>query len=104
MYLDSNMIDVLHPGTSDVSHHFANTGSQRAAREDDTSKTQSGSTADTEEDEEAAWLQSVQASGIDNVTAVKGLQSGDLVLDISQLRDEPPPSAAKRSLKARLVG
>ena len=68
------MIDVLHPGTSDVSHHFAHTGSQRSDLGD--SKNQRGATDDTEENDEAAWLQSVQAAGVDDVTGVKGLQSG----------------------------
>ena len=102
------MIDVLHPGTSDVSHYFAHTGGQRPAHEDDSAMVKQGGnpggTEEPEEDEEAAWLKSVQAAGIDDVTAVKGLQTGNLVLDISHLRDEPAPSAAKRSLKARLAG
>ena len=98
------MIDVLHPGTSDVSHHFAHTGSQRSAHQDQSSQKQQDSAEGAEEDEEAAWLQSVQAAGVDNLTTIKGLQSGNLVLDVSHLRDEPAPSAAKRSLKAKLQG
>ena len=94
------MIDVLHPGTSDASHHFAHAGSQRSARRKDASADQANSTAELEEDEEAAWLQSVQAAGVDEVTDVRELQSGNLVMDMSTLRDEP--TSMKRSLKGRL--
>lgn len=82
------MIDVLHPSTSDVNHHSG-------------SKTQPSRIEDDGDDEEAAWLQSVQAAGANDLTAVQGLQSGDLVMDISQLREEPTPAAAKRSSKSR---
>jgi hypothetical protein len=100
------MIDVLQPGTSDVSQHLAHAGSQRSSREADSkmdSKMNSSSTEEDEESEEAAWLQSVQAASSNDLAFVKGLQSNNLVLDIGQLRDEPAPSAAKRSLRAKLV-
>ena len=99
----SNMIDVLQPGTSDVSQHLAHAGSQRSSRETD-SKMNSNVTEEDEESEEAAWLQGVQGASSNDLAFVKGLQSNNLVLDIGQLRDEPAPSAAKRSLRAKLVG
>ena len=98
----SNMIDVLQPGNSDVSQHLAHAGSQRSTREID-SKMSSSNTEEEEESQEAAWLRSVQAANSSDLAFVKGLQSNNLVLDIGQLRDEPPPSAAKRSLRAKLI-
>ncbi|KAK3691789.1 hypothetical protein LTR37_018447 [Vermiconidia calcicola] len=75
-----NMIDVLHPGTSDsLSQHFAHGGSQRSWQHRD------DQTEEGEEDEESAWLQSVQASGTEDI---KGLQTGDLTMDVGQLREE----------------
>lgn len=97
------MIDVLQPGTSDISQHLAHAGSQRSTRDTD-AKMNSSSTEEDEESEEAAWLQSVQAASSNDFAIVKGLQSTNLVLDIGQLRDEPTPSPAKRSLRAKLVG
>ena len=91
------MIDVLQPGTTDVSQHLANTGTQRSD-----SKIASHDAKEDEESEENAWLQSVQASGADDLAPAKGLQS-NLVMEFTQLRDEPAPSSAKRSLKAKLV-
>jgi hypothetical protein len=60
----------------------------------------------TEEDAESednAWLRRVEAAGADDLVAVKGFQSSNLVMDINQLRDEPAPSATKRPVKAKLV-
>ena len=102
--LDSNMIDVLHPGTSELSQHFAQTGSQRSTHTDNAPKQPRDPAEDPADDEEAAWLQAAQAAGTDNVTAVQGLQSDSLVMDIGQLRDEPTPSVAKKSLKGNLSG
>ena len=93
----SNMIDVLQPGTTDVSQHLAHTGGQRSD-----SKMASSETHGDEESEENAWLQSVQASGADDLAPAKGMQS-NLVMDFTQLKDEPSPSSAKRSLKTKLL-
>lgn len=93
------MIDVSHPGTSELSQHFAHakTASREVIVEDDAEHTE-------EDEDEAAWLQSVQESDAGDVTVVKGLHSNDLVLDISQLRDETAgdSSAAKKSSKGVL--
>lgn len=88
------MIDVLHPDGN-----FAHMSSQRSTSADDTS----GHAQNKEdgEDEEAAWLQSVQGSS-GNVTDIKGIGSTGLVFDIRQLRDETPTSASKKGLKGRL--
>ena len=98
----SNMIDVLQPGNSEVSQHLAHAGSQRSAP-DKNSKMEISATEEDAEDEENEWLRSVEAAGADDLIAVKGLQSSNLVMDINQLREEPAPSAAKRSLRAKLV-
>ena len=100
--LGSNMIDVLHPGTADASHHFTNTGSQRKTHEEEGPKNKPGDTEEADEDEEATWLQSIQSTGVGNVTSLEGLKSGGLVMDMSQLRDEPTSTPAKRSLKSNL--
>jgi hypothetical protein len=94
----SNMIDVLQPGTTDVSQHLAHTSGQRSD-----SKMTSGAAHEDEESEENAWLQSVQASGAEDLAPAKGMQS-NLVMDFTQLRDESAPSSAKRSLKTKLAG
>lgn len=96
------MIDVLQPGNSEVSQQLAHAGSQRSTRATD-SKTESNATEEDAESEDNAWLRSVEAAGADDLIAVKGFQSSNLVMDINQLRDEPAPSAAKRSLRAKLV-
>lgn len=98
---DSNMIDVLHPGTSELSHHFAHVRSKRSVDANGAPR-EARPESVAEDDEEAAWLQSVQAAEVGGVTTVKGLESGSLVMDISQLRDEPTSSTGQRSLTARL--
>lgn len=98
------MIDVHHPdaelgpGAGLQRDSRPNDGTQR--REEDAEDEHEVEGEDEEEDEEeAAWLESVQA---DSATAVQGMQASGLVLDVGQLRDEP--SAAKRSLKAKIGG
>ena len=93
------MINVSHAGNTELRDHFAHTGSQRATTGRETPENTQEHTGD-EDEEETAWLQSIQAAGSENLTAVKGLDSGNLVMDINQLKEAP--SAAKRSLKARL--
>lgn len=96
------MIDVHHPDAADFVPSAA--GSQRLSRAPYDSaelqkKEQNAGEDDEEDEEEAAWLESLQG---DNLTSVQGMQAGGLVLDVNQLRDEP--SAAKKSLKARVGG
>lgn len=52
---------------------------------------------DSEDAEEAAWLQSIQSAGLDSTHEVKGMQSGALIMDIGQLRQDAPPTSAKRT-------
>ena len=94
------MIDVLHPSMTD---QIAHRSDDRLEQENSPATESPADPEEADEDEEAAWLKSVQSASIDNVTGTQGLQSGNLVMD-TQLRDEPAPSAAKRSLKARLPG
>jgi hypothetical protein len=88
------MLDASHPGTGELSQHFAH------SRHDTPFEGSADGTAETEGDEEAAWLESIQETGADDLAAVAELQSGDIVLDMTQLRDEP--TSAKRSLKGKL--
>ena len=68
------MIDVSQSDTAELSQQFAHPRSQQSTASD---------TEGLEEEDEAAWLQDVQAAGTEEV---KPLQSGDLVMDIKQLR------------------
>ncbi|KAI7537275.1 hypothetical protein KC331_g11013 [Hortaea werneckii] len=52
---------------------------------------------DSEDAEEAAWLQSIQSAGLDSTNEVKGMLSGALIMDIGQLRQDAPPTSAKRT-------
>ena len=102
------MIDVSHPSTAAYIHRFAHTNHDRhqhTTGSEANGTTKEGATTvpgESEDGEEAAWLQSIQSAGLDSVTEVKGLQSGALVLDMSQLRQEPAPSSAKKALKSAL--
>ena len=86
--LYSNMIDVSHPGNIEFS--------MRSTRANATS----GEPASTTD--EAAWLESIQAASGGDMTSIKGLNSGSLVLDISHLRNEPPTSAPRQPSKGKL--
>ena len=85
------MIDVLHPSMTD---QFAHTSGGRLEHENSSATESPADPEETDEDEEAAWLKSVQSASIDNVTGTQGLQSGNLVMD-TQLRDEPAPSCSE---------
>lgn len=96
------MIDVHHPDAADFVP--STTGSQRLARApydwaELQKKGQDAEEDEEEDEEETAWLESVQAG---NMTDVQVMNAGGLVLDVNQLRDEP--SAAKKSLKAKVGG
>ena len=82
------MIDVSHPTAADLSHHFAPTNHDRQGKQDTYLNRPSGASNEEPEDEEIAWLRSVQAVGDASILQVKGLQSGPLVIDIGQLREE----------------
>ncbi|KAK4549410.1 hypothetical protein LTR36_006407 [Oleoguttula mirabilis] len=97
-----NMIDVSHRSSADISHHIAYTNHDRQATTHYETNAESEDPAGPEDAEEAAWLQSIQSDGLDSVTGVKGLQSGALVLDISQLRQEPSPSSARKAPKSAI--
>ncbi|TKA79031.1 hypothetical protein B0A55_03154 [Friedmanniomyces simplex] len=84
-----NMIDVSHPSSADLSQHFAHTNHDRHTAGDHDTKSPC-KPVDAVEDEEAAWLRSVQSAGLDSVTQIKGLESGTLILDIGQLRSDSP--------------
>lgn len=90
------MIDVHHPEAAELGPN----ASMRSAshQHNDAERDQRESEDDEEEDdEEAEWLRNVEA---DNRTSVQGMEASGLVLDMGRLRDEP--SAAKKSLKARV--
>ncbi|KAK5745096.1 hypothetical protein LTR17_001547 [Elasticomyces elasticus] len=84
----SNMIDVSHSSSTDLSQHLAHTNHDRQpVPENDNAASSAKLARTTTEDDEAMWLQSVQASPA-TVTQVKGLHSGTLTLDIGRLRNE----------------
>ena len=96
------MIDVLHPGNTELSQRFAHTRSQGSTPRTASPDEAPDNSAETEgEDEESAWLKSIQAANAELIT-IKGLESGSLVMDTSQLRTEPPTSAPRRSTKGKL--
>lgn len=72
------MIDTSHSSTAELSQHFAhaNRPPSGGMTEDDAENTE-------EDEDEAAWLQSVQ----DNAEQVKGVDSTPLVLDMDELRE-----------------
>ena len=94
------MIDVLHPGNTELSQRFAHFGSERTAhlkKNPDDPSIEGG----TAYDEESAWLQSIRAAAED-MTTVKGLKSGILVMDVGQLRVDPLVSTPRRPAKGKL--
>lgn len=95
------MIDVLHPGNTELNQRFAHTGGQRSTSRTATPDNVPENADEAAGDEESAWLQSIQTANTD-LTAVKGLESGTLVLDIGQLRSDPPTPAPRKSTKGKL--
>lgn len=94
------MIDISHPSTAELNQHYRHTNHDRqGTREHEANGPSKSPVEEPEDDEEAAWLRSVQA---DDITQVKGLQSGALVMDVSQLRTQDPPSSAKKSLRSAI--
>ena len=95
------MIDRSHPTSAEYGHHLAHTNHDRYTSAD--GHTDAGTDNVTGEDdaEDAAWLQSIQSAGLAASTEVKGLQSGALVMDISQLRQDTPVSKKSRSSREK---
>ncbi|KAK5135827.1 hypothetical protein LTR08_004654 [Meristemomyces frigidus] len=98
---DSNMIDRSRPGSAESNHHMAHTNHDRYISTEDQTIAGPQDATGSEDAEEAAWLQSIQSAGLDPVTEIKGLQSGPLVMDIGQLRQDPPSSSAKKTRPSR---
>ena len=98
------MIDVSHPASSAFSQHFTHTNQERQHESRENAGRLSKDTPSKVEDDtdEAAWVQSIQSDGLDSIIEVKGLQSGALVMDIGQLRQEPLLSSGKKALKSAL--
>ena len=93
------MIDVSHPSAAEFSHQVAYTNHDRHNDVDHKTHDASQASQEAEDAEEAAWLQSIQST---DITEVKGLQSGTLVMDIGQLRQEATPSSAKKVAKSAI--
>ena len=93
------MIDVLHPGNTELSQRFAHIANQQSKLQTAASEDHLQSN-EVQEDEEAAWLEDIQAAG--TVSTIKGLECDSLVMDMSQLRVEPPTSAPRKSTKGKL--
>ncbi|KAK3678530.1 hypothetical protein LTR78_001828 [Recurvomyces mirabilis] len=70
-----DMIDASHPVVGEYSYHSENNA--------DESSTSAAETADEE-----AWLRSLEADGLGQKMQVKGLNSGTLIMDIDQLRQD----------------
>lgn len=94
------MVDVVHPSTTELSRHFVH-HTHLGPRQDLPGPEDERSLNPQEADEtEAAWWESIQSEDADQVTPIKGLRQGAVVIDVGQLRDTPPPSSAKKALKA----
>jgi len=94
-----SMIDVLRPNTVDVSSHITANGSFRRS-EGSTNPVGAAEVTqdhDTDEAAEQAWLNSVQSA---EISQIKTLQRGALVMDISLLRDHTQSSSARKASKA----
>lgn len=93
------MIDVLHPGNTELGRRFAQPETTQRPRLDEHEGAEDHGDS---EDEESAWLQSVQASMGEDVGVVKGLESGSLVMDVSQLRIDSTGVAPDKPVKGKL--
>lgn len=85
-----NMIDVSQ-------HHTFRSSQSHQVNADEDPGNAAEHQEDSEDAEEAAWLQSIQSAGLDSTNEVKGMQSGALIMDIGQLRQDAPPTSAKRT-------
>ncbi|KAI6859992.1 hypothetical protein KC338_g1636 [Hortaea werneckii] len=85
-----NMIDVSQH------HTFRSSHSHQASADEDPDNAAEHQ-EDSEDAEEAAWLQSIQSAGLDSSNEVKGMQSGALIMDIGQLHQDAPSTSAKRT-------
>lgn len=91
----SNMIDVAYPSAVEISQSLRHAGHERHGDPEDGAGEDASAKSDKSEDEEAAWLRSVREADDGPVAQVKGLQSGKLVMDLRQLREEPTGSPAR---------
>lgn len=102
------MIDVSHPSTAEHCLQNLPTNHDRypgTGLKNDSIPDRAEGVDDVEEADgegEAEWLRSISSSGLDFASEVKGLQSGTLVMDISQLRLEGTSSSTKRALHSAL--
>lgn len=98
------MVDVLHPETADLHQRFAHyTTRHTLARLGDPFRTTPRAEPnENEEDDEDAWLESVQAAVGGDAAATKAVEHGGLLIDPSQLRVEATTSAGKKAYKGRL--
>ena len=95
------MIDVTHPGNTELNQRVAHIAGQGATTRILAPDDSPEAAVNPAEDEESAWLKSIQAAKAD-LTAVKGLEAGTLVMDMTKLRIEPPTSAPRKSTKGKL--
>ncbi|KAK4580099.1 hypothetical protein LTR86_000301 [Recurvomyces mirabilis] len=70
-----DMVDASHPVPGEYSNRVENNADE-------------SSTTAAETDDEEAWLRSLEADGLGQKMQVKGLNSGTLVMDIDQLRQD----------------
>lgn len=96
------MIDVSHPSMAELSHRLPHMNHDRKGNVQRTTDAVPEGQTEPDDAEEAAWLDSIHSAGLDSAAEVKGLHSGALVMDISELRHEQPPSSAKKALKSAL--
>ena len=83
------MIDASHPVPGEYGYH---TEPDAHKRHNDNDHDDSA-TPTAETDDEEAWLQSLEADGLDQKVQLKGLNTGALVMDIGQLREDEPTRA-----------
>jgi hypothetical protein len=80
------MIDVNHSSTTDLRHLYGHANDSQLHDSKRMDGERSSEAAQEQDDEEAAWLQRLQASGVGTVTQVKGLEPGTLIMDTGRLR------------------
>lgn len=91
------MIDVVHYSTADLKSLVTTTN---ADQEHTRQRSDSTASRDAqEEDEEAAWLGSVQTADAELITEVKGLRPGALVFDLRKLKEEPQTLSGRKAMK-----
>lgn len=94
------MIDVVHPGNTELNQRFAYRGPDGSIRRV-TGQGEQSALATEGGDDDTAWLKSMQAADVD-LAAIQRPEAGSLILDMSQLRTEPLTSAPRKSTKGKL--